>query len=121
MRVTHAGPADTDLCGTNNIPPMFGNLFGLGTKVDLGQKIKEGAQIIDVRTPDEFRAGHPKGAVNIPLDRLQSQLGKISKDKPVITCCRSGARSGMAADALKSAGYEAYNGGPWQNVQALLR
>jgi rhodanese-related sulfurtransferase len=121
MRVTHDGLSDPDLCGTNNIPPMFGNLFGLGTKVDLGQKIKEGAQIIDVRTPDEFRAGHPKGAVNIPLDRLQSQLGKISKDKPVITCCRSGARSGMAADALKSAGYEAYNGGPWQNVQALLR
>jgi phage shock protein E len=99
---------------------MLGKLFGLGPKVDLGLKIKEGAQIIDVRTPDEFRSGHPTGAVNIPLDRLQAQLDSISKDKPVITCCRSGARSGMAADALKSAGFEVYNGGPWQNVQALL-
>jgi len=99
---------------------MFKTLFGLGgPKVDLGQKIKEGAQIIDVRTPDEFRGGHVKGAVNIPLDRLQGQLGKIDKSKAVITCCRSGARSGMAADLLKNAGYEAYNGGPWQNVQAL--
>lgn len=99
---------------------MFKTLFGLGgPKVDLGQKIKEGAQIIDVRTPDEFRGGHVKGAVNIPLDRLHGQLGKIDKSKAVITCCRSGARSGMAADLLKNAGYEAYNGGPWQNVQAL--
>ncbi len=99
---------------------MFKTLFGLGgPKVDLGQKIKEGAQIIDVRTPDEFRGGHVKGATNIPLDRLAGQLGKIDKNKPVITCCRSGARSGMAADMLKNAGFEAYNGGPWQNVQAL--
>ncbi|HNR55993.1 MAG TPA: rhodanese-like domain-containing protein, partial [Flavobacteriales bacterium] len=72
---------------------MFKTLFGLGgPKVDLGQKIKEGAQIIDVRTPDEFRGGHVKGAVNIPLDRLHGQLGKIDKSKAVITCCRSGAR-----------------------------
>ena len=99
---------------------MFKTLFGLGgPKVDLGQKINEGAQIIDVRTPDEFRSGHVKGAVNIPLDRLQGQLAKIDKNKAVITCCRSGARSGMAADMLKSAGFDAYNGGPWQNVQAL--
>lgn len=99
---------------------MFKTLFGLGgPKVDLGQKIKEGAQIIDVRTPDEFRSGHVKGAVNIPLDRLQGQLAKIDKSKAVITCCRSGARSGMAADMLKNAGFDAYNGGPWQNVQAL--
>ncbi|HPF91543.1 MAG: rhodanese-like domain-containing protein [Flavobacteriales bacterium] len=99
---------------------MFKTLFGLGgPKVDLGQKINEGAQIIDVRTPDEFRSGHVKGAVNIPLDRLQGQLAKIDKNKAVITCCRSGARSGMAADMLKNAGFDAYNGGPWQNVQAL--
>lgn len=120
MRITNADRALMDLCAINNNPPMLGRLFGLGPKIDLGQKIKDGAQIIDVRTPDEYRSGHPKGAVNIPLDRLQGQLGKLSKEKPVITCCRSGARSGMAADALKSAGFEAYNGGPWQNVQALL-
>lgn len=111
----------TDLCGINDDPPMFGKLFGFGPKLDLNAKLQEGAQIIDVRTPDEYRGGHAKGAVNIPLDRLQSQLSKINRDIPVITCCRSGARSRMAADALKNAGYEAYNGGPWQNVQALLR
>ncbi len=101
---------------------MFKTLFGMGgPKVDLGQKIKEGAIILDVRTPEEFRGGHPKGAINIPVDRLQGQLGKLDKSKVVITCCMSGGRSGMAADVLKRAGFEAFNGGPWQNVQALLK
>lgn len=101
---------------------MFKTLFGMGgTKVDLGQKIKEGAIILDVRTPAEFRGGHPKGAINIPVDKLQSQLGQLDKSKTVITCCLSGGRSGMAADVLKQAGFEAFNGGPWQNVEALLK
>lgn len=101
---------------------MFKTLFGMGgPKVDLGEKIKEGATILDVRSPEEFRGGHPKGAINIPVDRLQGQLSKLNKNKPVVTCCLSGGRSGMAANVLKSAGFEAYNGGPWQNVQALLK
>jgi phage shock protein E len=101
---------------------MFKTLFGMGgPKVDLSQMIKEGATIVDVRTPDEFRSGHVKGSINIPLDRIHGQLAKLDKSKPIITCCRSGARSGMATDLLKSAGFEAYNGGPWQNVQAMQR
>ena len=99
---------------------LLQKLFGIGgPAVDLGQKIKEGATIIDVRTPEEFRSGHVKGSVNIPLDKLQGQLGKIDKKKPVITCCRSGARSGMAADVLKRNGFECYNGGPWTSVRAM--
>ncbi len=99
---------------------MFKTLFGLGgPKVDLSQKIKEGATIVDVRTADEYRSGHVPGSINIPLDRLQGQLQKIPKNKPVITCCRSGARSGMAADVLKQAGYDVYNGGPWTSVNNL--
>ncbi len=99
---------------------MFKTLFGLGgPKVDLGQKIKEGAVIVDVRSADEYRSGHVKGSINIPLDRIQDQLKKIDKSKPVITCCRSGARSGMAADMLKRHGYDVYNGGPWTSVNNL--
>lgn len=99
---------------------MFKNLFGSGgPKVDLREKINEGVTIVDVRTPDEFRSGHVAGSINIPLDRIQDQMKKISKDKPVITCCRSGARSGMAADMLKAQGYEVYNGGPWTSVNNL--
>jgi rhodanese-related sulfurtransferase len=101
---------------------LLQRLFGLGgPSVDLGQKIRDGANIIDVRTPEEFRSGHVKGSVNIPLDKLQGQLGRIDKNKPVITCCRSGARSGMAADLLKRNGFECYNGGAWTSVRAIMR
>ena len=100
---------------------MFKNLFGIGgPKVDLREKISEGATIVDVRTSDEFRSGHVAGSINIPLDRIQDQMKKINTDKPVITCCRSGARSGMAADMLKAQGYEVYNGGPWTSVNNLM-
>lgn len=98
---------------------MLKTLFGLGPKVDLGQKIKEGAVIVDVRTPEEFQSGHVKGSINIPLDRLQSQLKKLDKSKPVITCCRSGARSGMAADELTRHGFDVHNGGPWTSLNNL--
>jgi phage shock protein E len=99
---------------------LLKRLFGLGgPSVDLVQKIKEGASIIDVRSPEEYRSGHVKGSVNIPLDKLPGQLGKVNTNKPVITCCRSGARSGMAADLLKRNGFECYNGGPWTSVRAM--
>lgn len=91
----------------------------MGPKVDLGQKIKEGAVIVDVRTADEYRSGHVQGSINIPLDRIQEQLKKIDKSKPVITCCRSGARSGMASDVLKRHGFDVYNGGPWTSLSNL--
>ena len=101
---------------------MFKTLFGIGgPKADLGQMIADGAVIVDVRSPEEYREGHVNGSINIPLDRLESQLNKLDKGKPVITCCRSGARSGMALDMLKRHGYEAVNGGPWTAVNAAKR
>lgn len=99
---------------------MFKTLFGLGgPKVDLREKIAQGATIVDVRSADEYRSGHVKGSINIPLDRIQDQAKKIDKSKPVVTCCRSGARSGMATDTLKRLGFEVYNGGPWTSVNNL--
>jgi rhodanese-related sulfurtransferase len=89
--------------------------------VDLAELHKNGAVIIDVRTASEFSEGHVKGAKNIPLDRISSEVEKIRKmNKPVITCCRSGARSGQATGILKSAGIEVYNGGPWQSVRDAI-
>ena len=69
------------------------------------EKIKSGAKIIDVRTPEEFRDGAYPGAVNIPLSELGQRLSEISKDKPVVLYCQSGARSASAARKLKQAGY----------------
>ena len=77
--------------------------------------------IVDVRTPQEFNSGHIKGSINIPVQSLSSQLKKIKKDKPVITCCASGMRSATAASVLKSAGFtEVYNGGGWNSLMNKL-
>jgi hypothetical protein len=51
-------------------------LFGMGPKVDYSELMKQGAQIIDVRSPAEFQGGHIKGSVNIPLQSLQGSIGK---------------------------------------------
>lgn len=91
------------------------SLFGPGT--DLKTLVQKGAIIIDVRTPEEFRRGHLTGSVNIPVDRLAGHADKLKKEgKVVITCCRSGSRSGMAEHLLRQKGIEAYNGGPWDHL-----
>lgn len=92
-------------------------LFGNKPKVDLGELIANGAQIIDVRTPQEYKTGHIKGSKNIPLDKLNSQIGKINKNKSVITCCASGMRSGSAKGILAKAGFDVHNGGGWTNLR----
>jgi len=80
-----------------------------------------GAVILDVRTDDEFSSGHVKGSKNIPLHMLQSRVAEIKKwNKPVIACCRSGNRSGMAEGFLKQQGIECVNGGSWQQVQRAI-
>ena len=97
-------------------------LFGMGPKVDFSELMKQGAQIIDVRSPAEFNGGHIKGSVNIPLQNLQASIGKIKKDKPVITCCASGMRSASAKNILQSKGYQnVHNGGGWSSLQSKLR
>ena len=69
----------------------------------------------------EYNGGNAEGSINIPLDRINQELTKIIKyDKPIITVCRSGARSGSAANFLKDNGVDAINGGPWQNVAKFV-
>jgi phage shock protein E len=97
-------------------------LLGLGPKVDYKDLIRQGAQIIDVRTKGEYQGGHIRNSVNIPLNNLQNSLSKISKDKPVITCCASGMRSASAKSILKSAGFtNVHNGGGWMSLQNKIR
>lgn len=95
-------------------------LFSGGQQPDFKDLVAHGAQVIDVRTPSEFNNGHIKGAKNIPLNSLNSKLSSIKKDKPVITVCASGMRSGSAKNLLKKHGYEVYNGGAWSRLQNKL-
>ncbi|PVD51922.1 sulfurtransferase [Terrimonas sp.] len=92
-------------------------LLGGGSTVDYKLLLSQGAVIVDVRTVGEFRGGHIKGAINIPLDEVKSRTAELKKkNKPVITCCRSGNRSGVAKSLLVSAGVECYNGGAWDTL-----
>lgn len=64
-------------------------------------------QLIDVRTPKEYTEGHIKGAVNINFydDNFLTQMSKLDKDKEIYVYCRSGGRSGRAANQLKEQGF----------------
>lgn len=77
--------------------------------------------ILDVRTPGEFKSGHVAHSVNIPLDELENSIKKFQSEKrPVVTCCASGRRSGIAADFLRRHKISAWNGGPWQSVRSAI-
>lgn len=98
---------------------FFSKLFG--PKTDYKALIQKGAMIIDVRTQSEFKSGHIQSAINIPVDNIRSRVDEIKKNgKPVITCCASGMRSGMAKTILKQNGIEAYNGGSWVSLNNKL-
>jgi len=64
-------------------------------------------QIVDVREHDEFHGplGHIRGATLIPLADLQKRSGELSRDRPLVTVCRSGARSAQAVVLLQKAGF----------------
>lgn len=64
------------------------------------------AQLIDVREPNEYEAGHILGARNIPLSQLKARLQELRPDKPVYLYCQSGIRSGRAAQLLYRKGYK---------------
>ncbi|MBU5638592.1 rhodanese-like domain-containing protein [Geomonas sp. Red69] len=66
--------------------------------------------LLDVRTPDEYRQAHLKGAQLIPLGELNRRVQEIPRDRPVLVYCAVGARSSTAASFLSSRGYrEIYN------------
>ena len=94
-------------------------ILGIGPSVNYSELIKNGAIILDVRSKGEYNGGHIKGSINISVDTLRNNLGKLKdKDTPIITCCASGMRSASAKSILASNGYtQVYNGGGWSSLQ----
>ena len=90
---------------------------------DALEKLKNGALVIDVRSPGEFSAGHLAKAINIPLDEIETALPKRVKDKNQVLLlhCASGMRSGMAKGKLKGIGYpNAFNLGGYGRAESIL-
>jgi phage shock protein E len=77
--------------------------------VDAGKAVTmlDGRTVIDVRTPEEYAAGHIAGAQNIDVEGADfaSQIASLDKTSPYFVYCRSGRRSAMAADQMAAAGF----------------
>jgi phage shock protein E len=79
--------------------------------------IKQGAVIVDVRSAGEYSQGSSPLSINIPLTEISRRASELDKNKPIILCCASGARSGAAVGILKSLGFKnIVNAGPWSNT-----
>jgi phage shock protein E len=82
----------------------------------------EGALFVDVRTPEEYAAGHVDGALLIPVDELEDRLAELAahRDERVVLYCRTGRRSGIALDILQRYGFTAAeNAGAFTRLASL--
>jgi rhodanese-related sulfurtransferase len=87
------------------------------------KQLAEGAVVIDVRSPEEFRSGHVPNAVNIPLGELRESLPRRVKDKSQVLLlhCLSGGRSGIAQQQIKGMGYQnVFNLGSYGRAQQIV-
>ena len=100
---------------------FFSSLFGSGPNPEVQKMLAEGAIVLDVRTPAEYQGGHVAGSKNIPLQELGRRTKEVQAyKKPVVICCRSGARAGQALSILQQAGVNCINGGGWTSVNAAV-
>jgi phage shock protein E len=86
--------------------------------------LKNGALVIDVRSPGEYNSGHLPTAINIPLDEIETALPRRVKDKNQVLLlhCASGMRSGVARQKLKAMGYtNAFNLGSYGRAESILK
>jgi rhodanese-related sulfurtransferase len=96
-------------------------LLGEPGDAEIARLVREGATILDIRTPEEFAQGHVPDALHIPLNELLQNLPSIPKDRPIVTCNADDAMSATAAEVLQAHGFAAYDGGGWSRLRDLLK
>ncbi len=111
LAVLLAGASPAFVAAASPPGPVPGKVDGATAKA----LVQSGAKLVDVRTTEEFRAGHVPGAVKIPLHELKSRLAEIGPPTTrVVVYCLSGSRSGSATYTLQKAGYaNVYDLGPY--------
>jgi len=75
------------------------------TPDEAARHVAQGAFLLDVREPDEWAEVHVEGAHLIPLDQVAARTAELPRDREVVVICRSGRRSGIAAEQLHAAGF----------------
>ncbi len=101
---------------------FLSNLFGSNNDANLKAIINNGAFLVDVREPGEYASGSVKGAVNIPLGSVSSQLSTFKNKNNIIVFCKSGGRSSQAKAILEANNItNVVNGGAWQNIAPLAK
>lgn len=101
----------------STVDPVLGNPtpeeIASGIQLLQVETFKEGisrrrVQLVDVRTPEEYKGGHIEKATNIDFlaDNFEQEIQKVNKDRPVFIYCRSGGRSGQAAELMKKLGFK---------------
>jgi len=87
------------------------------------QLVADGALLLDVRTPGEFADGHVQGALNVPVQVLESRIAELDPARPVVVYCRSGNRSATAARMLRDRGFTVTDVGAmsdWPNPEQIV-
>jgi NADPH-dependent 2,4-dienoyl-CoA reductase/sulfur reductase-like enzyme/rhodanese-related sulfurtransferase len=101
-----------------------GLLRGDHPQVDMESVLRADATgyfLVDVRTPQEFDAGHVPGAVNVPVDQLRSRLDELPRDREIAAYCQVGQRGYLATRILRQAGFKAANVGGGYRTYQLFR
>lgn len=88
---------------------MFSTPYGKVTATEAAQLVESGAVLLDVREPQEWKAGHAPRARHIPLGELTRRANELPAGRPIVTVCRSGARSARAATLLAGQGRQVSN------------
>jgi rhodanese-related sulfurtransferase len=95
---------------------LFRQLFGESTvqavnprEAQAKLKSAQPPFLLDVRQPDEYRAGHIAGSTLLPLAELAARTGELPRDREILCVCRSGSRSGSAARQLAGMGFKTVN------------
>jgi rhodanese-related sulfurtransferase len=95
----------------NFLTSLFGPSLPSLNAAELSEKLKDRERplVVDVRQPDEYRAGHIDGSKLIPLGHLGKRINELPKDAEIICVCASGSRSRSATKFLVDAGYTAFD------------
>ena len=88
-------------------------------KTSYKELLNQGAIIIDVRSESEYKSGHIKNSINVPLKDLTYRINEFDKKDNIVTVCAAGIRAESAKKFFESRGYNVANGGRWTNLKDL--